>query len=917
MSDLPSNAVEVQQQAYVFRCSEFVQRIAQRDPQLLAAPIDQAFDAELFDQHLSDAVAEVADMPALQSALRRVRNRAMARIAWRDIAGLADLTETLHAVTAVADCCVEKALAWLEQHLYQRYGEPLDAAGNMQRLVVLGMGKQGGYELNFSSDIDLIYCYEHDGYTAANDDQKSISNREFFTRLSQQLGKALNDITADGFVFRVDTRLRPFGASGPLVASFTAMEDYYTSHGRDWERYALIKARPVAGGLEAGERLLDLLQPFVYRRYLDYSAISALREMKAMINAEVERKNLQNDIKRGQGGIREIEFIGQAFQLIRGGREPALQDREIRSVLDKLATMGHLSSDDVSELQSAYAFHRRLENRLQQYRDLQTHKIPAADEDRARLAVAMNAASWDSLNAEIERQRTTVRRHFDAVFAVEQARQQDQNAAVSGGMWSSPELALAGLERFAIGQSDSDGSQTLQQLLKGLYTSRHYQSLNTDARARLHRLLPMLAQQSQSVQHPVVAYTRQLRLLENVMQRNVYLELLCERPDAQIMLARLASASPWITDILARYPILLDELLDAEDLVDVPQRTELSERIAQQLDGIDIDDLDLQMDVLRQFQKAQLLHIAAADVLGEMPLMQVSDALTALAEAVLEQTLRLAWRQLCDRYEPPANATITEPRIAIIAYGKLGGIELNYSSDLDVVFLLADDITQADSPFYAKLVQRIMHLLQTRTTAGEVYEVDTRLRPNGRSGLLVTRLKAFANYQHESAWTWEHQALVRARAVAGDAEVSAAFGLIRQQVLSQPREAEKLRDQVTDMRQKMRDELDKSDATSFDLKHSYGGIADIEFMVQHAVLQWSGESPELTTYTDNIRILEALDSSGHRTEADCQAMSKTYLALRRRMHELALQNASATVPLEQLADARAVVQKCWKAWLSK
>lgn len=938
----------------VLQCSEFVLRVVERmhkrGEDFFAEPLTVEFKTDEFAASLAADVQAVDSMPALQQTLRLRRNRAMARVAWRDIAGLADLDETLTAVTAIADHCLQAALGWLEATFYARYGKPRNGAGELQRLIVLGMGKQGGHELNFSSDIDLIYCYADDGET---DGDRVISNHEFFTRLSQQLGKALNDITADGFVFRVDTRLRPFGNSGPLVASFAAMEDYYTKHGRDWERYAFIKARPVAGDVQAGEQLLDMLQPFVYRRYLDYGMIAALREMKAMINAEVVRKNLQDDIKRGSGGIREIEFIGQAFQLMRGGREPALQDRGIRSVLSKLATFGHMSVAAIDELQAAYAFHRRLENRLQQYRDQQTHTIPQDSEGQARLALAMQAKDWATLQADITRHRNTVRRHFDNIFAADNTvgesatNATNESAEVEPGASSAAELgalehnenwqaswpnadvamlALCQLSAFAdaindddVGENKTSGSASLDNLLQGLYRERSYQLLSEQARDRLHNLLPLLALESNGCDKPRLSLQRQLRIVEAVMQRTVYLELLIERADARVLLARLCAASPWITDILLRYPILLDELLDTDSLLNVPDKEQINQELAATLGELDLDDLDLQMDVLRQFQKGQLLKVAAADVLGELPTMRVSDQLTWLAEAVLQQTLQLAWRQMRQRSDWPAGLSDQLDGIAVIAYGKLGGIELNYSSDLDVVFLLDDDVPTDAGPMMAKVIQRVMHLLQTRTSAGVLYEVDTRLRPNGRAGLLVTRMQAFFAYQRDSAWTWEHQALVRARAVAGDDRVAAAFSLVRQEILSHTREQQRLLAQVLEMRQKMRDELDKTPPDVFHLKQGAGGIVDIEFMVQHAVLQWSADYPELAEWTDNIRVLDALASSGLRPQVDITALQESYLLLRRKMHELALQNEPARVAEKELSDdlktARGTVQRCWQAWL--
>ncbi|TVR63647.1 MAG: bifunctional [glutamate--ammonia ligase]-adenylyl-L-tyrosine phosphorylase/[glutamate--ammonia-ligase] adenylyltransferase [Candidatus Competibacteraceae bacterium] len=908
----------------VWAGSEFIARACIRDPALLVellASDDLATSYASGDWaiRLERWLAEAADEDQLGIALRRFRRREMVRIAWRDLAGLAELKETLNDLTAVAEHAVDGALERLYDGQCQRFGTPRDAEGQPQRLVVLGMGKLGGRELNFSSDIDLIFAYPRQGQT---DGARAISNEEFFRRLGQRLGKILAEPTAEGFVFRVDLRLRPFGDSGPLALSFAAFEDYCQHHGRDWERYAMIKARIIAGDREAGARLLEALRPFVYRRYLDYGAFEALRGMKAMIAQEVERKGLQHNIKLGPGGIREIEFIGQAFQLIYGGREPALRARGILRVLDTLGASGRLPISAVAALNEAYGFLRRVENRLQAWADQQTHHLPEEGLARLRLAYAMGYPDWEGFARELARHTAVVTQQFFQVFGDTASPEPDAAKADLAALWRDDPGEEDAL--FVLTEQGFAEPALAWNRLRALRGGFSYRTMSQRGRERLDALLPRVLEAVAATPQPAATLERVLDLLETVARRSVYLALLVDHPQALAQLVKLCAASGWIGKHLTRYPLLLDDLLSPASLYAPLDRPGLATELDLYLTRAPANDAEERLNALRYFKQAQVLRVAAADVSGAMPLMIVSDHLTEIAETLLRKVLELAWADLLPKFGIPGCVVDGVPRaaqFAILAYGKLGGIELNYGSDLDLVFLhdsagerqLTAGPRQIDNPsFFAKLVQRIIHLLTARTGAGDLYEVDTRLRPSGRAGLLVTSFEAFAEYQRHQAWTWEHQALTRTRVVAGPATLAERFRTIRQEVLGRERDPVALRQEVRDMRERMRAELDASTAEVFDLKQGRGGIADIEFMVQYKILANAHRCPTLLTYTDNIRQLDGLEHAGILSVADAARLRSAYRGLRRRIHLLKLQEQPARIPVDEARDDRENVIRVWR-----
>ncbi|XOZ33323.1 bifunctional [glutamate--ammonia ligase]-adenylyl-L-tyrosine phosphorylase/[glutamate--ammonia-ligase] adenylyltransferase [Halomonadaceae bacterium KBTZ08] len=871
------------------------------------------------------AVQEEAE---LQKALRTFRRRWMFRIVWRDLLGEADLEETMGAMTELADTCIDGAVAWLYAEACREWGTPMGhdpATGDYtaQPLLVIGMGKLGAGELNLSSDIDLIFAYPASGETEGA--RRSIDNQVFFSRLGQKVIRALDQPTADGFVFRVDMRLRPNGQSGPLAMSFDALEAYYQNQGREWERYALIKGRVINGTSEHATHLQQLLLPFVYRRYIDFSAFESLREMKKLIQREVRRRSLESNIKLGAGGIREIEFVVQAFQLIRGGREPVLQARRLREVLSALGTMELLPEAVVTDLDQAYVLLRNTEHALQGIADQQTQTLPGDDLDRARVALIMGYGDWESLAEDLRIHREQVNAHFADIIALEEE-EGGEEAGHDGweDLWAGTlgeQAATQWLE-----QAGFESASESMERLNALRESRVVASLQREGRRRLDRFLPRLLANLAEEDAPSAALERVLPLVEAVLRRSAYLLLLTENPGALRELVRLCAASPWIAAQLAETPLLLDELLNAESLYTPPDRDQLQADLNQQMLRIPLDDLEEQMEALRHFKKAHVLRVAASEIRGTLPLMKVSDYLTWIAEAVLEHVVTLAWHHLTQRYGTPTDdqGAPIELDFAVIGYGKFGGIELGYTSDLDLVFVHDSDpqnVTDGDKSidnavFYARLGQRVVHILQAHTPSGQLYEVDMRLRPSGNSGLLVSTLDAFESYQEQDAWTWEHQALVRARWVAGSQASGERFGRIRHSILTRERDPEALREEVVAMRQRMREAHASTSTDTCHLKQDPGGIIDIEFMVQYLILAWAHQYPAITGQTDNIRQMESLGQAGVLDTALAERLRAIFIAMRSTIHRRALQRLNSEVPPDQFEAERGFVLECWQALMT-
>jgi len=739
------------------------------------------------------------------------------------------------------------------------------------------MGKLGGEELNFSSDIDLIFVFSENGQT---DGGKPVDNQQFFVKVSQLVIKLLDQPTADGFVFRVDMRLRPFGSSGPLAISMAGLEGYLETQGREWERYAMVKARPLCGDAADRAALEQTLHAFVYRRYLDYGAIESLRDLKTSMMSEMQRRGLQHCVKLGLGGIREIEFIAQSFQLVRGGHESVLRQRALRPVLRALGELQLLDTEEVAFLESSYDVLRRLENRLQMMADQQTHALPEQDLAQQRIAYAMGFSQWSDLLDMLKPLRERVHSIFRDVFSVEEAEQAESaNQTSSTGVWGeqNQESVLAFFE--SAGFADAAASA---RLLHDVRFGGFYVRLSSKAQERLDKLMPMLLDQVALLDAPDVSFTRVMAIVRMVAGRNVYLQALLDNPHALTLLLRLCASSGLVATFIAEQPQVLDELLTGEVGRALPDRAQMETQALSVLEGVASDDLEQQMERLRQFKNGMAMRIAIADVLTDIPLMQVSDHLAWLAESVLTVSLNLVTERLIAKHGKPVveqNGERQQAQLVVVAYGKLGGLELGYSSDLDVVFLhdspSSEQSTDGDKPldhrvFFARVVQSLTHFLSARTPGGQLYELDTRLRPNGRGGMLVSSLEAFERYQRNDAWVWEHQALTRARVVVGVPELVESFQQIRAQVLCEAVNTPDLRKQVSDMRDRMIKELDRSASDTFDLKQSRGGIADIEFMVQYSVMVHAAQVPDVLTVSDNTRQLQVLASAGVMPADDAQ-----------------------------------------------
>ena len=882
----------------------------------LSQPFDRAGVAALADE-IAASDADVADV---KQRLRTIRHRQLFGVLWRDLSGLASVDEGIEALSDIADELLRAAACYAQARLAERCGRVRNGHGEVVDLIIIAMGKLGGRELNFSSDVDVIFAYASGG---SSDGERSLDAQTYFDRLSREVVALMDEVTADGFVFRMDTRLRPFGESGPPVVSFAALESYLLQHGRDWERYAYVKARLV-GPLppEAVERALfdELILPFVYRRYLDYGVFQSLREMHGRIAVEVKREDRADDVKLGPGGIREVEFLVQSLQLVRGGSLPELKTPSLLTVLPLLVKARSIDRAAAERLLDAYRWLRRLENLIQAVGDKQIHTLPTDPVNRERLVFALGLDDWQALKDTFEHQRSVVATQFGTVAFPD--RRETLDASDYRALWSSSadkERWRAELEDRGVGDAAAVAARVAE--FRSLAVARKADNLS---RERLDAFVPIMLRLAEKLDDAATAVDRCLAVVEQILRRSAYLALLNENPAAARRLITLCERSAYIADQIASFPVLLDELLEPAELHGVLGRAEIQADLDAVVARHEEADAETQMEAIARFQRAVMFRIAVADFGGELPIMRVSDSLTFLAESVLEVTLDLAWADLAGRHGTPHFELEGDRHAAgfgIIAYGKLGGLEMSYGSDLDIVFVHdscgREQVTDGEKPldnavFFNRLVRRLVHFLGTRTRTGQLYEVDTRLRPSGRKGLLVTSLDAFERYQQENAWTWEHQALLRARVVTGTDSVSRAFRRIRRETLESRVRRDSLRDDVLQMRAKMRGTLDRSDAGQFDLKQGAGGIGDIEFLVQYLVLAQAGNSPAVIDYTDNIRQLDALAVAGVLTAEDAATLQRIYRLYRRREHRLVLNDRRALVPATELESERATVRSLWE-----
>ena len=866
----------------------------------LAASWQQALSEDILMAPLKQ---DFADDDAVRSTLRRLRHRAMAHMALRDLCGLASLSEIVESMTMLADVTTNFVLDYYHRQLVSTYGEPLDKAGQAQRMMIIGMGKLGGRELNVSSDVDYIFVYPEEGDTNG---ARSIENYDFFTRLGKRVISALGDLTADGQVFRVDMRLRPNGDSGPLVCSLDALENYFITQGREWERYAWIKSRvmnsgPNADGAALGEWMLALRRisrPFVFRKYLDFGAINAMRDLHAQIRREVARKDKVDHIKLGPGGIREIEFIAQVFQLIRGGRDAALQIRPTLSVLKLLAERKLIPPETESELREAYVFLRRVEHRLQYVEDKQTHMLPEADDARASLARSMDFADWPALLEVLNQHREKVSRHFGEIFSDPEAGEHPLTGVWMGQL--DEETSIETLGNLGFRQP----KETISRLAE-LRISNRYLQLPTTNRSRLDAVGPRLIEAAGATSDPDTTFARGLSFLEGISRRGAYLALLQQYPMALRRVADMMCASFWAAEYLNRHPLLLDELLDPRLYEIATNWTGFRETLRLTL-AEHVGDTEREMDILRETHHAQVFRLLAQDLAGLQTIEHLSDHLTELADTIVQETLPLCWATIKKRH-------CETPKFAIIGYGKMGGKELGYASDLDMVYLFDDDDQDAGEN-YNRLGQRLNTWLSSQTSAGILFETDLRLRPNGDSGLLAVSVDAFRDYQLKHAWVWEHQALSRARFCAGDPAVGERFEAIRIEILRQQRDLTKLREEVIAMRRKMLDAHASHSENEFDLKQDPGGIIDVEFIVQYLVLGYAHQHAELTGNLGNIALLRIAGELGLINSGQAEAVGNAYREYRRLQHAKRLNaNPQARNNRESLEKHIVAVNQLWQA----
>ncbi len=882
------------------QCSRYAKRVLEAEPDLLAWLHDNYATActrkELLAL-LDHSGLDLTDEAQLNKAVRVLRKQTMVKLILRDLNGLADLNEVMHTMTNLAEICVQLAQSCVMTALQTQFGIPTsEHSQTPQQLLVIGMGKLGGGELNVSSDIDLIFVYAEDGETQktlGQSEVRTLSNHEFFTRLGRRLISIINEPTGDGYVFRVDMRLRPYGDSGPLVMSFSALEEYLISQGREWERYAWIKARVISPEPSAEtDELMKLTQPFIYRKYLDFGAIDSMRKLHAQIRQEVQRRDRKNNIKLGPGGIREIEFTAQVFQLIRGGRDARLRIRPTVAVLQQLAIDGQLPQQTINDLHSAYVFLRNLEHRLQYLDDQQTQDIPKTDEERALLAAGMGYPNYAAMLTQLDIHRDIVSQQFDAIFRAQAVEPDDLTIWRDGITETDLSLRLS-----ALGYAQADASaQRLMQLRSG----SRYQQLPESGRLRVDQLVPQFIKHCALLPDPDTTLSRMLALLDGIIRRSAYLSFLTEYPIALQRLCRLVSASSWAGEYLTLHPALFDELLGAREIYQTPDWVRLDAEITTRLAECN-DDMERQMDDLRHIQQEQIFHLLAMDLQALLPLETLSDHLSYLADMMLCHVLTLCWTNARKKHRDI-------PHFSIIAYGKLGGKELGYESDLDLIFVYDDDHPDAPEN-YARLAQRINTVLGSYTSAGRLYETDLRLRPNGASGLLVTSIAAFADYQNNHAWVWEHQALTRARFSAGDKTIGAAFEEIRKQILCKKRDPVTLRKEILTMRVKMHDgHLNPS--TLFDIKHDKGGMVDIEFIVQYLVLAHAHRYPQLTGNIGNLALLKLAGELELIPMQLALEVCDLYRILRKTQHSMRLNHQTPCRVAADQIDARSS-QRLW------
>lgn len=907
----------------IFALSDFIATSCIRTPDILqkvltTGLLDNKNRSSTFAQELDEILSKTNDENSLKRQIRRFRCEKMMCIAWNDMLGNFSLDECFAELSYLAEIIIVKVLDHLYKQMCKVNGTPIgEFSGKEQKMLVIGMGKLGGRELNFSSDIDLIFCYPERGETVGG--RRSIDNQLFFTRLGQQFIQVLDQKTQDGQVYRVDMRLRPFGDSGPLVSSFAALETYYLQHGRSWERYAMVKGRVLGDESEETKELMSMLRPFVFRRYLDFSAIESLRKMKSLIEAEVRRRQLSDNFKLGKGGIREIEFIAQVFQLMRGGRDKTLQERHLLTVIEKLKNCGCIEEHVADMLVRCYTFLRRTENLLQEINDEQTQTLPSKQIDQERLASLLGFEDYCEFLSNIDSVMKDVNAEFSLLISDPENQVEEENS-VFADLWLLP---LKNDEISKIIESSFKDNSNKEEFIDSFQFFKKEctnKPISSRGREILNKLVPLILSKISEMPNRVYeTFNRISGLFLKIVLRTTYLQLIVENIGVCEHLIKLCSGSKLIAQQLTEHPVLLDELLMPNALYKPTRLDDYPQELREFMLRVDANDLERQMETLRQFKQIQLLRICASDLVGALPLMKVSDNLTFLAQTILESVVNLTWAQLVEKYGEPSNSIKNGDKgLCVIGYGKFGGIELGYNSDLDLVFLCDDDLdgetsgdnSVSDRMFYGRFAQRLMHLFSTRLSSGILYDVDARLRPEGVSGPLICTISAYENYLKTKSWTWEQQALVRARAVLGPERLTSRFNKIRECVLRIQRDDEKLREEVLSMRKKMR--VSKGPATAFDIKQGVGGMVDIEFITQYLVLKYSSKFPDFVLWSDNVRILDECARLGILEQGSVDDLKESYIAIRNVGHRMNLQGITRIVFDDELDVYRDKVTRLWK-----
>ena len=919
----------------VWYASPYIKRVCISQPKWLQniladEQLHVDYDLEKYRQLLTTVFLNADSVEMLQQQLRQLRAACFARIAWRDLQQYTSVQQTLNELSIFAEICAQETLQWcFEWHQSQPRANDF-VKGLRQNIVIFALGKLGGGELNFSSDIDIVFaCIDENALEDVGQEQ-SAQTIEFYLKVVQLFIKVLSEQTQDGFVFRVDTRLRPFGNSGTLLPSFLSIDQYFQTHGRDWERYAWMKARVIAGDMQAGEKFLQEITPFIYRRYLDYGAMQSLREMKTLIDTKARQDSAKENLKIGLGGIREIEFIAQMFQLIYGGKDSSLRIRSTLQALRQLEAQGLLAADWVNDLTIAYLFLRKAENGLQLREDQQTHSLPNDEQQQLHYAYLMTLSNWQDFYAEYKKHTSIVNNIYQSLLKRDdEVKKETFDKSEFERLWMQIDEKEYCLDILT--KSFVDDAEYIYEQLKQFSQSSLVQKLVPLARARLDNFMPIFLQQLLQFEEPLTVFNRFLKILKKIAQRSTYISLLIENKNKLAKIFQLIQASPWISQYLATHPLLLDEILSMDDTYEPPSLVEMQQQLTTYMESIDTG-LEGYMENLREFKHSQAIQIAAADVVENYPIMKVSDHLSWLAETCIKNALQYAYNELVEKYGEPQcvlDKQTYAPEVLIVEYGKLGGLELGYGSDLDIVFLhnsVGENCETSGGEtsgskkihndiFFTRLVQRTIHILSTVTVGGKVFDTDLRLRPHGESGPIICSVNAYKNYLINDAWLWEHQALVRARAVTNSDMLHAEFVRIRQKVLCQTREVKEVRSAIIEMRNKMLTAKQASSNAGFNIKKDPGGVIDIEFIVQFLVLSYADKFPQICEYTDNIRILDACAQVDLLEQHNAEELKEIYLKYREYLHQLSLKLLPETVDMSVFANERSVVQKYWASLL--